>query len=203
MSLPSRYPKRGSHDPAVIYPILDEALFCTMAFVWEGRVRSIPQSIVRVGDAVYFHASVGSHFFRSLAGLDEVVVTVTLADDIVVAKSAFHHSINYRSVVLRGRPEVVDDHEEKYTAFRELTEKMVPGSWDYLQPMTDREMAKTLAIRVPITEATAKVRQGPPSPSGDDDPIWTGLIPIRPVRGVPIPGPEAEGVEMPGHLVVR
>ena len=202
MSLPSRYPKRGSHDPAVIYPILDEALFCTMAFVWEGRVRSIPQSIVRVGDAVYFHASVGSHFFRSLAGLDEVVVTVTLADDIVVAKSAFHHSINYRSVVLRGRPEVVDDHEEKYTAFRELTEKMVPGSWDYLQPMTDREMAKTLAIRVPITEATAKVRQGPPSPSGDDDPIWTGLIPIKPVRGVPVPGPEAEGVKVPGHLVV-
>ncbi|MEM1359257.1 MAG: pyridoxamine 5'-phosphate oxidase family protein, partial [Bacteroidota bacterium] len=160
---PSRLPKRASQDPATVYPILDEALFCTMSFVWEGRVRSIPQSIVRVGDAVYFHASVGSHFFRSLAQLEEVCITVTLADDIVVAKTAFNHSINYRSVVLWGKPEVIEDHDEKYTAFKKLTEKMVPGSWDYLLPMTDKQMAKTMAIKVPITEASAKVRHGPPT----------------------------------------
>lgn len=197
---PSRYPKRASVDAEVIYPILDEALFCTMSFVHDGRVRSIPQSIVRLEDAVYFHASVGSHFFRSLAQLDEVCITVMLADEIVVAKSAFNHSVNYRSVVLWGKPEVIDEHDEKYAAFRQLTEKMVPGSWGYLRPMTDKEMAKTLAIKVAITEASAKVRQGKPSPSGDDDPIWTGLIPIKPVRGRPVAGPEAEGIPLPEHL---
>lgn len=197
---PSRYPKRAHHDPETIYPILDEALFCTMSFVWEGRVRSIPQSVVRVGDAVYFHASVGSHFFRSLAQLDEVCITVTLADDIVVAKTAFDHSVNYRSVVLWGKPEVIDDYDEKYAAFKELTEKMVPGSWDYLIPMTDKEMAKTLAIKVPLTEASAKVRQGPPSAQESDRDIWTGLIPIKPVRGAPVAGPEAGEIALPQHL---
>ncbi|MEO0733807.1 MAG: pyridoxamine 5'-phosphate oxidase family protein [Bacteroidota bacterium] len=197
---PSRYPKRASQDPEVIYPILDEALFCTMSFVWEGRVRSIPQSLVRVGDAVYFHASVGSHFFRSLAELEEVCITVTLADDIVVAKSAFNHSINYRSVVLWGQPAVIEDYDEKYAAFKALTEKMVPGSWDYLIPMTDKQMAKTLAIRVPITEASAKVRQGPPSEVVSERAIWTGLIPIAPVRGEPVTGPDAVGIPLPAHL---
>jgi nitroimidazol reductase NimA-like FMN-containing flavoprotein (pyridoxamine 5'-phosphate oxidase superfamily) len=197
---PSRNPKRAHHDAETIYPILDEALFCTMSFVWEGRVRSIPQSIVRVGDAVYFHASVGSHFFRSLAQLDEVCITVTLADDIVVAKTAFEHSVNYRSVVMWGKPEVIDDYDDKYAAFKELTEKMVPGSWDYLVPMMDKEMAKTLAIKVPITEASAKVRQGPPSPHESEQEVWSGLIPIKPVRGVPVAGPEAEGIGLPLHL---
>lgn len=197
---PSRYPKRAHHDPATVYPILDEALFCTMSFVWEGRVRSIPQSIVRLGDAVYFHASVGSHFFRSLAQLDEVCITITLADDIVVAKSAFNHSINYRSVVLWGKPEVIDEYDEKYAAFKELTEKMVPGSWDYLLPMTDKQMAKTMAIKVPITEASAKVRQGPPSDVVSEQDIWTGLIPIKPVRGIPVAGPDADGIALPDHL---
>lgn len=197
---PSRYPKRAHHDAETIYPILDEALFCTMSFVWEGRVRSIPQSIVRLDDAVYFHASVGSHFFRSLAQLDEVCITVMLADEIVVAKSAFEHSINYRSVVLWGKPEVIDERDEKYAAFQTLTEKMVPGSWDYLRPMTDKEMAKTLAIKVPISEASAKIRQGPPSDEVSERPIWTGLIPIKPVRGIPVPGPGAVGVDVPGHL---
>jgi len=197
---PSRYPKRAHHDAATIYPILDEALFCTMSFVWEGRVRSIPQSVVRVGDAVYFHASVGSHFFRSLAQLDEVCITVTLADDIVVAKTAFNHSINYRSVVLWGKPEVIEDYDEKYAAFKQLTEKMVPGSWDYLIPMTDKQMDKTMAIKVPIEEASAKVRQGTPSDVESEKPIWTGLIPIKPIRGVPVAGPDAEGIPLPLHL---
>lgn len=199
-TLPSRYPKRASSEPEIVYPILDEALFCTMSFAWEGRVRSIPQSIVRMGDAVYLHASVGSHFFRSLAQLEEVCITVTLADDIVVAKSAFNHSVNYRSVVLWGKPEIITAYDEKYAAFRALTEKMVPGSWDYLRPMTDKEMAKTMAIRIPITESSAKVRQGPPSPSGNDLPVWTGLIPIKPERGAPVPGPEATGISLPEHL---
>lgn len=171
-----------------------------MSFVWEGRVRSIPQSIVRLEDAVYIHASVGSNFFRSLAQLDEVCITVTLADDIVVAKTAFNHSINYRSVVLWGKPEVIDEHDEKYAAFKTLTEKMVPGSWDYLIPMTDKQMAKTMVIKVPISEASAKIRQGPPSDVESKQDIWTGLIPINPVRGKPVAGPDGEGIALPEHL---
>jgi nitroimidazol reductase NimA-like FMN-containing flavoprotein (pyridoxamine 5'-phosphate oxidase superfamily) len=199
---PSRYPKRAHYDAETIYPILDEALFCTMSFVWEGRVRSIPQSIVRVGDSVYFHASVGSHFFRSLAQLDEVCITVMLADEIVVAKTAFNHSINYRSVVLYGKPTVIEDQELKAEAFKLLTEKMVPGSWDYLIPMTQKQMDKTMAIGVPITEASAKVRQGPPTfvEAEADHEIWTGLIPIAPQRGAPITGPDAGDIPLPDHL---
>jgi hypothetical protein len=103
-------------------------------------------------------------------------------------------------VVVWGKPEVTDEHDEKYAAFKTLTEKMVPGSWDYLLPMTTKQMAKTMAIKVPISEASAKVRQGSPSDDKDTTPIWTGLIPIELVKGTPVPGPDAEGLELPEHL---
>ncbi|MFT6130469.1 MAG: hypothetical protein ACJATN_002200 [Neolewinella sp.] len=103
-------------------------------------------------------------------------------------------------MVLWGKPEVVNEHNEKYAAFKTLTEKMVPGSRDYLLPMTTKQMAKTTAIKVPISEASVKVRQGLPSYDKDTTPIWRGLIPIKPVKGTPVPGPDAEGLELPEHL---
>jgi hypothetical protein len=125
-----------------------------------------------------------------------------LADEIVVAKTAFHHSINYRSVVIFAPGEMVADQALKYLAFKKLTEKMVPGSWEYLKPMNQKEMDKTTAVRFSIAEASAKLRQGPPGHEEAEMhlPIWTGLIPIKPIRQLPIPDTHGQHVPLPDHL---
>ncbi|MCB0687408.1 MAG: pyridoxamine 5'-phosphate oxidase family protein [Saprospiraceae bacterium] len=200
---PSRYAsQRGSHDENVIFPILDEALFCTISYAEGNQPFSIPQSFVRMGNYIYLHGSVGSHFIRTLADGRPVCLSVMLADEIVVAKTAFNHSVNYRSVVIFSTGEVIEDQQLKYDAFKALTEKMVPGSWDYLKPMTEKEMAKTTAIGFPIIEASAKVRQGEPGQVETEMglPIWTGLIPIKPIRQQPIPDDYGKKLPLPEHL---
>lgn len=202
-TIPSRYAnQRASYDWQTVYPILDEALFCTISYAEHNQPFSIPQSFVRMGDYVYLHGSVGSHFIRTLTDGRPVCISVMLADEIVVAKTAFHHSINYRSVVIFSNGEVVEDPEIKYDAFKALTEKMVPGSWEYLKPMSKKEMAKTTAVRFRLNEASAKVRQGPPTheESEMDLPIWTGLIPIKPKRITPIPDEYGKFIPLPPHL---
>jgi nitroimidazol reductase NimA-like FMN-containing flavoprotein (pyridoxamine 5'-phosphate oxidase superfamily) len=149
------------------------------------------------------HGSIGSHFIRTLADGRPACISVMLADEIVVAKTAFHHSINYRSVVIFAQGEIVDDPEVKYQAFKALTEKMVPDSWDYLKPMSKKEMDKTTAVRFALSEASAKIRQGPPGSdeSEMDLPIWTGVIPIKPVRQAPIPDEHGKNIHLPKHLL--
>jgi len=201
---PSRYAnQRAMHDRQTIYPILDEALFCTISYAEDNQPYSIPQSFVRLDDQVYLHGSVGSHFIRTLTDGRPVCISVMLADDIVVAKTAFHHSINYRSVVIFSKGEKVEDQKLKYDAFKALTGKMVPGSWEYLKPMNTKEMDKTTAVRFSINEASAKVRQGPPShdESEIDLPIWTGLIPIKPKRQAPVPDDYGSIIPLPPHLI--
>lgn len=200
---PSRYAnQRASWDPEIMFPILDEALFCTISYAEGDQPFSIPQSFVRVGEYLYLHGSVGSHFIRTLTDGRPVCLSVMLADAIVVAKTAFHHSVNYRSVVIFSEGEIVDDQELKYQAFKKLTEKMVPGSWAYLKPMNKREMDKTTAVRFQIREASAKVREGAPGHeiSEMELPIWTGLIPIKPVRQKPIPDEYGKNIPLPDHL---
>ncbi len=200
---PSRYAnQRADYSDDVIYPILDEALFCTISYAEDNVPFSIPQSFVRIDDHIYLHASVGSHLIRTIADGRPLCISVMLADDIVVAKTAFHHSVNYRSVVVYGKAEIIEDQELKYDAFKALTEKMVPGSWDYLKPMSEKEMAKTTAVRIPLDEASAKTRQGQPSHEEDemDLPIWTGLIPIKPLRQTPVPDEHGAKIELPEHL---
>ncbi len=200
---PSRYAsQRTFYDQEIIYPILDEALFCNVSYAEGNQPFSIPQSFVRIDDHLYLHGSVGSHFIRSLADGRPACITVMLADELVIAKTAFNHSINYRSVVIFANGEAVEDQDLKYQAFKALTEKMVPGSWEYLKPMTNKEMAKTSAIRFPIREASAKIRQGPPSHETAEMhlPIWTGVIPIRPVRQSPVADEHGSGIPLPEHL---
>lgn len=193
---------RAGWSPEVIYPILDEALFCTISYAEDGQPFSIPQSFVRIDNYLYLHGSVGSRFMRKLADGRPVCISTMLADDLVIAKSAFHHSVNYRSVVTFAEGELIEDNDKKYEAFKMLTEKMVPNSWGYLKPMSIKEVSKTTAVRFSLAESSAKLRQGPPSHDDIDQdlPIWTGLIPIKPLRQKPVPDVYGEKLPLPKHL---
>src|SRR5690606_2725961 len=160
------------------------------------------QSFVRMDDHIYLHASVGSHFMRKLTDGRPACISVMLADELVVAKTAFHHSVNYRSVVIFARGELIENVDQKYDAFKALTEKMVPGSWDYLKPMSKKEADKTMAVRFSLMEASAKVRKGAPGHEEDeaDLPIWTGLIPIKPLRQAPVADEPGSRWPLPDHL---
>jgi nitroimidazol reductase NimA-like FMN-containing flavoprotein (pyridoxamine 5'-phosphate oxidase superfamily) len=200
---PSRYANQRMHySEEVVYPILDEALFCTVSYIIDDEPFAIPTAFVRVDNKLYIHGSVGSHFLRQLAKGTKACISVMLTDDIVVAKSAFNHSVNYRSVIIFSKSELIDDFEMRKSFFKKLTEKIVPGSWDYLRPMKDSEVAKTMLIKFDIEEASAKVRQGMPSDEEEDNhlPIWSGLIPIPSKRLTPIADDLSKDIPLPDHL---
>ncbi len=185
-----RHADRGSHDRATIHAILDEAYVCHVGFVAEGSPVVIPTAFVRVDDAIYLHGAVANHMLRSLAG-GACCVTVTLLDALVLAKSAFHHSMNYRSVVVFGRGRVVDTHDQKRAVLDALVDRLAPQRSLHTRGPDDSELRATLVIEVPITEASAKIRSGPPVDSAEDLvlPHWSGLIPIVTSLGAPIPAP--------------
>jgi nitroimidazol reductase NimA-like FMN-containing flavoprotein (pyridoxamine 5'-phosphate oxidase superfamily) len=198
-----RLPERAVYDRAAIDAILDEALICHVGFVHEGVPVVIPTIHARVGDILYFHGSPASRMLRSLKRGEEICVNVTLVDGLVVARAAFHNSMNYRSVILFGAARIVDDPDERKMAMRAVTEHVLPGRWDDSRPMTDKEYKGTLIAAVPITEASAKVRTGGPV---DDDPdyelpIWAGVVPLTMVPGTPEPDLNREvEVETPEYL---
>ncbi|HEY4966523.1 MAG TPA: pyridoxamine 5'-phosphate oxidase family protein [Puia sp.] len=200
--VPSRLAKRAEYDQKTIYSILDEALFCTVSYVADGKPFSIPTAFVRYGDKIYIHGSVGSHFIREIEKGIPVCITVTLMDALVVAKSAFHHSVNYRSVVIFATAEKIEKPEDKKDAFEWLTNKMVPGSWDYLRPVKENEISKTIALAFPLHEASAKVRTGMPVDDAEDLelPIWSGLIPLQTKRLEPTGDSFSIQIPLPAHL---
>lgn len=165
----------------------------------EGQALALPTAFVREGRTLYVHGSVGSHFIRSLESGPTACITVFIADALVVTKSAFHHSVYYRSVVLFSKAEKVKDEDQKYRVLKLFTEKMVPGSWDYLRPMTKKEMEKTTILAFAIDEASANKREGQPHDDEEDKdlPICSGLIPLEHKRGEPEPSDEAAGFPCP------
>ena len=200
---PSRYANQRMHyDEAVVFPILDEALFCTISYALDGQPFSIPTAFVRKEDKLYIHGSVGSHFLRGIESGIPVCISVMLTDALVVAKSAFHHSVNFRSVIIFSQAQRIDDYEMKSAFFKELTEKIVPDSWDYLRPMKAKEVDKTMLLVFDIKEASAKIRTGMPSDDEEDQelPIWSGLIPIPNNRLTPIPDELSVNISLPAHL---
>lgn len=200
---PSRYANQRMHyDEAVVFPILDEALFCTISYAIDGQPFSIPTAFVRKEDKLYIHGSVGSHFLRGIESGIPVCISVMLTDALVVAKSAFHHSVNFRSVIIFSQAQRIDDYEMKAAFFKELTEKIVPDSWDYLRPMKAKEVDKTMLLVFDIKEASAKIRTGMPSDDEEDQelPIWSGLIPIPSNRLTPIPDESSVNIPLPAHL---
>jgi len=202
--IPSRSAKRAHYDSETINPILDEALFCTMSFALDGRPFSIPTSFVRYEDKIYIHGSVGSHFIREIEKGIAVCITVMLVDSLVVAKSAFSHSVNYRSVVIFATPEKVEDKEKKIQSFEWLTNKIVPNSWDYLRPVTESEVRKTTVLAFSLQQASAKTRSGMPNDEEEDKPlpIWSGLIPLETKRGLPVSDDLSINIPLPSHLSI-
>lgn len=183
-----REPQRGVYDRDVIYKILDEGLVCHAGFVADGQPFVIPTLYARVGDAIYFHGSAASRMLRGAAEEGQVCVTVTLTDGIVLARSAFNHSMNYRSVVALGKATLVEQAEEKLAALRAFTEKILPGRWEDARQPNEKELKATSILRLPLTEVSAKIRTGPPADDAEDYelPIWAGVIPLHVAAGAPI-----------------
>lgn len=186
-----RQPKRANYDRALVHAILDEALTCHVGFAIEGRPWVVPTIHARIEDRLYLHGAGTNHMLRSLAGGIEACVTITLIDGLVLARSAFHHSMNYRSVMVFGRATLVEDGPEKLAAFDALVEHVVPGRTADARPPSDDEIRTTSVLVLPIDEASAKVRTGPPI---DDDAdyalaVWAGEIPLETRRLEAIPDP--------------
>jgi nitroimidazol reductase NimA-like FMN-containing flavoprotein (pyridoxamine 5'-phosphate oxidase superfamily) len=186
-----RLPARGAYDRALIHAILDEGLICHVGFVVDGRPFVIPTIHVRVGDRLYLHGSPASRMLKSMAGGAEVCITVTLLDGLVLARSAFHHSMNYRSVVLFGEARAVDDPAEKARVLQVLAEHLVPGRWKDIRVPTPGELKATSVLSIPIDEASAKVRTGPPVDDEDDYAMstWAGVLPLSISADEPVPCP--------------
>lgn len=186
-----RHPERAVFDRDAVYRILDEGFVCHIAFVADGQPYAIPTAYARIGDEVYVHGSAASRMARGLGQGIDLCVTVTLLDGLVLARSAFSHSMNYRSVVILGRARLVDDAAEKVAALRAVTNHIVPGRWDELRPVTDQELKATTVLAVPIAEASAKVRTGPPLDDADAEwPVWAGVVPLTTVPGALVPAPQ-------------
>jgi uncharacterized protein len=186
-----RKPQRAAYDRATVYRILDEGLVCHVAFVVEGQPFVIPTLYVRVGDRLYLHGSPASRLLQAVQQAQTVCVSVTLTDGLVLARSAFHHSMNYRSVVLFGPAAAVEDPVLKLEVLRGLTEHLIPGRWQDVRPPSDPELRRTLVVWLPIEEASAKIRTGPPVDDEADHalPAWAGVIPLRLAASEPEPDP--------------
>ncbi|MFO7257004.1 MAG: pyridoxamine 5'-phosphate oxidase family protein [Bacteroidota bacterium] len=200
----TRLPKRGSYDRNTIYSILDEALFCTLAYVRDGQPFQIPTGFCRIGDKLYIHGSVGSSYMRTLDTMRPLTcISVALMDGIVLARSAMHHSVNYRSVVLFGHPDRVHDEHEQYKALEEFTNKMQPGRWDDVRKPTANEWKATMVISFPINEASAKMRTGGPVDDEEDynSDVWAGVVPLQLQRLTPQPDERLRaGIPLPDYL---
>lgn len=199
-----RLPQRGVYERESVYEILDEGFICHVGFVVEGQPFVIPTGYARDGDTLYLHGSQASRMLRTLKGGVDVCVTVTLVDGMVMARSAFHHSMNYRSVVVFGRAVAVEERDEKMGALRALTEHLAPGRWDETRQPSEGEMRATLVLALALAEASAKVRTGPPVDDEEDYalPIWAGVVPLKVEAGAPIPDPRLPpGIEPPPHVV--
>jgi nitroimidazol reductase NimA-like FMN-containing flavoprotein (pyridoxamine 5'-phosphate oxidase superfamily) len=184
-----RLPKRGSFERRTVYEILDEGFVCHVGFVADGQPFVIPTAYGRAGDELYLHGARASRMLKALAEGSDVCVTVTLVDGLVLARSAFHHSINYRSVVVFGRARVVESDEEKTRALQAFTEHVMPGRWDEVRWPSPQELAATLVLALPLSEASAKIRTGPPIDDEEDYqlPVWAGVLPLRTAAGWPTP----------------
>ncbi len=198
-----RLPKRGEYDRERVYAILDEAFICHVGFVVEGRPVVIPTGYGRLNEVLYIHGSAASRMLRTLSEGIEVCVTVTLIDGLVLARSAFHHSFNYRSVVVFGRARVVTDEAEKMTALRAFTEHVIPERWDDVRKPNESEMKATTVLALPLVEASAKIRTGPPIDDEEDHalPVWAGVLPLRLATGEPVDDEQLRvGINVPPYV---
>ena len=183
-----REANRAVYERATIYQILDEGLVCHVGFAVEGQPFVIPTMYARVGDDLYFHGSVASRMLRGLSAGLPVCITVTLTDGLLLARSIFNHSMNYRSVVALGQATLIDNSVEKLHALRSFTERLLPGRWNDARQPNEKELKATSILKLPLTEVSAKVRTGPVEDDADDYSlgVWAGVIPLRMVADPPL-----------------
>ena len=194
---------RASYDRALVHAVLDESLVCHVGFALGGAPFVIPMLHGRIGDTLYLHGLPASRIVQHLRGGPDVAVEATLLDGLVMARSSFHHSLNYRSVVVLGRARLVRDHPEKVAGLRAIVEHVAPGRWDDARRPSGPELRQTHVVAVPIEEASAKVRVGPPidDPADLDLPVWAGVIPVRTILGAPVTdGVEGRPAALPPYL---
>jgi hypothetical protein len=199
-----RLPERGVYDREVIDAILDEALICHVGHIVDGHPRVIPTIHARMGDTLYIHGSNASRTLRAAGSGAEVCVEVTLIDGLVLARSAFHHSINYRSVVVFGTARPVNDSDEKFAAQKALVDHVVHGRSDDARMPNERELNQTTILAIGLDEASAKVRIGPPKDEPEDYGlgVWAGVVPMHLEPGTPDPDPELPpGIDPPPYAV--
>ncbi|KOX23849.1 pyridoxamine 5'-phosphate oxidase family protein [Nocardiopsis sp. NRRL B-16309] len=190
-------------DRQELYDLLDTGMVCHLGVIARGAPMVVPTCYGRIGDTLYVHGSTGA---RSLRAPGEVCVTVTHLDGIVLARSAFHHSVNHRSAMVYGTPREVTDEAEHLAALRAVTEQLAPGQWDAVRPPTAKELAATRVLALSLEEASVKVRTGPPADDEEDYalPTWAGVLPVRQVFGGPEPDPVLpEGIGVPAHIAGR
>jgi nitroimidazol reductase NimA-like FMN-containing flavoprotein (pyridoxamine 5'-phosphate oxidase superfamily) len=183
-----REPQRGVYDRETIYKILDEGIVCHVGLTADGQPFVIPTLYARVGDAIYFHGSAASRMLRGAAGGVPVCVTVTLTDGLVLARSVFNHSMNYRSVVALGKASLVEAPAEKFEALHAFTEKILPGRWEDARQPNEKELKATSILKLPLTEVSAKIRSGPVQDDEEDYalPVWAGIVPLHLQAGTPM-----------------
>jgi nitroimidazol reductase NimA-like FMN-containing flavoprotein (pyridoxamine 5'-phosphate oxidase superfamily) len=198
-----RAPARAVYDAETVHAVLDAGSVCHLGITVDEQPYVIPTIYGRDGDVVYVHGSAASRTLRHLATAARVCVAVTLVDALVLARSAFHHSLNYRSVVVLGTAELIEDPAQKEHALRVVTEHLLPGRWDHVRAPNQRELRATSVLRLPLDESSAKIRDE----GVNDDPedlaldVWAGLVPLTVAPGAPVPDPRlAAGAEVPDHV---
>jgi nitroimidazol reductase NimA-like FMN-containing flavoprotein (pyridoxamine 5'-phosphate oxidase superfamily) len=201
-----RYAERARYDRDTVHAVLDAGLLAHVGFVVDGDPFVIPMVHARSGDHLLLHGSPATRLFRALRPAPRICVTVTLVDGLVLARSAFHHSINYRSAVVVGHPEQVEDLDERAAALDVITERLAPGRNEHLRPMSDKDLRGTRVVRLPITEASAKVRSGPPHDEDEDYalPIWAGVQPLTTGFGPVVPDERnLADLDVPAHVATH
>ncbi len=195
-----RLPQRATYDVATVHAILDAGLVCTLSFVEDGRPVTIPTAYARIDDALVFHGSAKSRTLIAVAAGAELCVTITHLDGLVLARSAFHHSVNYRSVVVFGRAAAITDPARKLALLERFVERLYPGHWQATRPPSEQELKGTAVLELPLREVVAKVRSGGPLDDEADltRPVWAGVVPIRLTAGAPRTAPDvASGFRPP------
>ncbi|MEU7892731.1 pyridoxamine 5'-phosphate oxidase family protein [Nonomuraea sp. NPDC049152] len=196
---------RGSTDRNDLYEVLDSGLICHLGVVLNGHPMVVPTGYGRIGDTLYLHGSTGARSLRAGQG-EQICVTVTHVDGIVLARSVFNHSVNYRSAIIYGEARLVTDEEERMAGLRALTEQLAPGQWDYARRPTRKELAATAVLALSLEEASVKLRQGPPNDEEEDYalPIWAGVLPLVSSWAAPVPDPVLpDGTATPAHIKDR
>jgi uncharacterized protein len=198
-----RLPERGKYDRETVHAILDQGFVCHVGFVVDGQPFVIPTNYARVDETVYLHGSSASRMLKTLSGGVNVCVTVTHVDGLVLARAAFHHSVNYRSVVALGIAHLLEDPAEKMRALEAFTNHVMPGRWNDIRTPTEQELKATSVLALELGEVSAKVRVGPPKDDAEDYslPIWAGVLPLTVVPGTPIDDPKLmAGLSVPANV---